>query len=374
MKHASPPGRATGATVRGRPFFVALSIALSIVLASVASVAAAPTASPDPDALVAAATPGSSRLALLECASGRRRAQTTLPAPISAPVATDAQRASLYVATTAGELLRYALPSLAPQARVELGFVAHAIAVGTGADAIVLAGGDGERALSAHEPASLALLERYPIAPAGSVAAILDTGERGRFVVGFADAPALWEIAYARDAPPVLRGLVHDYRMGEAVALPGRLTPRPFAVGTATRALLRGPSGFEVMRVDANGGTGVVNLDVRREIERPELGFAPGAEDVVAWRASARRGWLVAGPDGRALLVAPPDWRPADIATNAASDAGQAVAAAHERLRALRALREGPPRAAHVALAADARCAAAFDAQGRWLRGVELGR
>jgi len=167
----------------------------------------------------------------------------------------------------------------------------------------------------------------------------------------------------------VLRGLVHDYRMGEAVPLPGRLTPRPFPVDTATRALLAGPSSFEVLRIDALGAPGVVNLDVRREIERPRL---PGVADprlIAPWRSQTARGWLIAAAGHPMQLLAAPDWRPGTLEP---ADAGAAIAAARERLRALSALIAAHPRAARVEPALGADCAAAFDAQGLWLGGARL--
>jgi len=376
--NASHRRHAQGAAASGRLFFVAPllfagllaglaacvpsanAVATNTVAANVAAASAA---------WVASAAPGSQRIALFDCASGDARAAARLQQPLAAPLAYDPRTASLYAATADAELLRYALPGLELRARVPLGFVARTLAVGTGPDALLLAGGDGQRALSAHDPESLAPLERYTLAPASGVAAILDVAGRGRFVVGFADAGQLWEIAYARDAPPVLRGLVHDYRMGEAVPLPGRLTPRPFRVDSATRSLLAGPSSFEVLRIDTAGAVGVVNLDVRREIERPRLGAAADPLPAASWRSENARGWLVAASDGSTQVLAAPDWRPT---TREPDGAGAAIAAARERLRVASSLARAHPGTVRVESAFDAGCAAAFDAQGRWLGSARL--
>ena len=39
------------------------------------------------------------------------------------------------------------------------------------------------------------------------------------------DIPEIWEISYDPDAKPIFDGYVHDYKMGEGVALAGYLNP-----------------------------------------------------------------------------------------------------------------------------------------------------
>jgi DNA-binding beta-propeller fold protein YncE len=112
------------------------------------------------------------------------------------------------------------------------------------------------------------------------VSAAYDAAPRHSFVVALKDIPELWEISYDPKAAPVYEGLVHDYRMGEALAKPGylgvRRTPldEPLddfffddayrhAIGT-TRA---GPDGVSNAQV--------VNLDARRRIATVPLGGMP---------------------------------------------------------------------------------------------------
>jgi len=357
-----------GAARKGRPFFVAAVAAALLVVAACGSPRARAHGAAG-ESLVASGPAGARQIALLACETGAQRAQAALPDALSAPVATDFGRGALYAATTRGELLRFALPDLRLQARVALGFAASALAAAGGPDAIVLAGGRGAQPLSAHDPDTLAPLARYPAGAAGaSVSAILDVAARRRLVVAFDDLPELWEIAYAHDAPPVLRGLVHDYRMGEAVPLPGRLTPRPFRVPDGTRALLAGPSEFEVLRIDSAGAAGVVNLDVRREIERPALP-APDPRGITAWRAQQARGWLIRSADGRALVLAPPRWRP-----EPASGGPDALAAAGERLRQLDALSSGATQPVAVVTGSGGDCEAVLDRDGRWLGRLRAAR
>jgi hypothetical protein len=56
---------------------------------------------------------------------------------------------------------------------------------------------------------------------ASRVSAVYDATPRRSFVVALKDMPELWEISYDPKAEPIYDGLVHDYKMGEAIAKPG---------------------------------------------------------------------------------------------------------------------------------------------------------
>ncbi len=58
------------------------------------------------------------------------------------------------------------------------------------------------------------------------VSAVYDATPRNSFVVALKDIPELWEISYNPKAEPIFDGLVHDYKMGEAIAKPGFLGVR----------------------------------------------------------------------------------------------------------------------------------------------------
>ena len=246
--------------------------------------------------LLALGAAGATRVTLLDCANGRSLAEAAVPAGLAARPVLASSGGAIYASTRTRELVRLGVPGLREQARATLEFEADVLAAADGADALVLAGGRGPGALSAHDPATLTAVRRYLLPEPFTVSVIHDLPERRRFAVAFADLDEVWEIAYDRDAPPVLQGLVHDYRSNEAVPLPGRLTPRRFKVPLPTRALFDGPVPYELARIDALGALGIVHLDVRREIERPALSTAPHPDRIVAWHSGPRRGWLLAAP------------------------------------------------------------------------------
>jgi hypothetical protein len=140
------------------------------------------------------------------------------------------------------------------------------------------------------------------------VSAVYDAAPRHSFVVALKDIPELWEISYDRAAAPIHDGLVHDYRMGEAIARPGYLNAR--------RTPLEQPlddfffdqgyrNAIGATRPDAKGqyAAQVVNLDIRRKIADLAVAGMPhlGSGITFAWNG----GTVLASPNLRdgAIIV-----------------------------------------------------------------------
>ena len=115
-----------------------------------------------------------------------------------------------------------------------------------------------------------------------------EAAPRHSFVVALTDIAELWEISYDPKAEPIHDGLVHDYKMGEAIAKPGylgvRRTPLEeslddfifdqsfrHAIGTAR------PKGGNTPQAQ------VINLDVRRRIASFPLPGAPHPASAVTF-------------------------------------------------------------------------------------------
>lgn len=234
-----------------------------------------------------------------------RAGGTVLGPPQFAP---DGRHAFLALAD--GTLARHDLLAGVEAARVPAGADPRGLALSA----------DGHWLLAAHGSAltlfdrGLQAVRRYPAASldgktASPVAAVLHARQRRSFVVGFERLPELWEISYDRAAAPIFDGLVHDYRMAEAIAAPGFLGVR--------RTPLEAP--FAARAVDAAGrsilGAGaaaldVVNLDVRRRIASlPGLATAPAL--LAAFEQRSRPRLAAAGADGTVHIVDAVQWREA---------------------------------------------------------------
>jgi hypothetical protein len=132
-----------------------------------------------------------------------------------------------------------------------------------------------------------------------AVAGIHHVDARRSFVIAFETLSELWELSIDPLAAPIFDGLVHDYRLGEAVAEPGHLGARRTRLDTPLLELAFDDSGAFVLGRSAGepGSHAVlhlVNLDIRRTIGR----FAVGGDlDLAAARTLQH--------DGRTLLSVP---------------------------------------------------------------------
>ncbi len=105
-----------------------------------------------------------------------------------------------------------------------------------------------------------------------AVVAVRFVAARRSFVIAFDTLPELWELSVDPDAPPIHDGLVHDYRMGEAIGSPGFLGVRRTRLEAPAQSLDADARGEAYVAVNAGKARLIVNLDIRRVIERKAQG------------------------------------------------------------------------------------------------------
>ena len=119
----------------------------------------------------------------------------------------------------------------------------------------------------------------------GTVAALHVLPARRSVLVVFDALAELWEVSTDPRADPLYDGLVHDYKMGEGIAIPGFLNPRRTKLEVPLRDLVFDASqgwliGRAPDRPDGRAVLQVWQLDVRRRIAehvldgQPQLGRA----------------------------------------------------------------------------------------------------
>ena len=138
------------------------------------------------------------------------------------------------------------------------------------------------------------------------VSAVYDASPRRSFVVALRDIPEIWEISYDPKADPIYDGYVHDYKMGEGIAVPGFLNPRRTRLDDILDDFYFDDSYTHVLgatRPDASGkGRGqVVNLDVRRKIADLDISGMPHLGSGIAWNWKGRR--VMATPNLKEGLI-----------------------------------------------------------------------
>ena len=125
-------------------------------------------------------------------------------------------------------------------------------------------------------------------ASSSRVSAVYDAAPRRSFVVALKDIAELWEISYDPKAEPVYDGLVHDYKMGEAIAKPGYLGVRRTPLDEPLDDFFfdqsyRHALGATRPKADGQASAQVVNLDVRRKIADLPIAGMPHLGSGITW-------------------------------------------------------------------------------------------
>ncbi len=120
------------------------------------------------------------------------------------------------------------------------------------------------------------------------ISAVYDAAPRRSFIVALKDIPELWEISYDPKAEPIHDGLVHDYKMGEAIAKPGYLGVRRTPLDEPLDDFFfdqsyRHALGATRPKADGQASAQVVNLDVRRKIADLPIAGMPHLGSGITW-------------------------------------------------------------------------------------------
>lgn len=121
------------------------------------------------------------------------------------------------------------------------------------------------------------------------VSAVYDAGPRKSFIAALKDIPEVWEIPYDEHAAPVYSGLVHDYRMGEALAEKGPFPVRRIRLDDYLDDFFFDPPYQHLIGAARNGKNGqIVNLAVGRKIAEVELPGMPHLGSGISWDYQGR--------------------------------------------------------------------------------------
>jgi hypothetical protein len=182
----------------------------------------------------------------------------------------------------------------APEVAHRLDQPAHALA----------AGADGQWGLAAHGEA-LTLLDAdarvrktfdgsdLARRVRGRAAQLVAHAGRRSFVASWPALGELWEISLDPAAPPIFDGLVHDYRMGEAIPTSGFLGIRRAPLPRAVPELAFADPRASWVAGTLGDAVVVVHLDVRRTIATFALPLArPAAAALRPAAGTAAQWWL----------------------------------------------------------------------------------
>jgi cytochrome c553/DNA-binding beta-propeller fold protein YncE len=197
----------------------------------------------------------------------------------------------VYFASRDGWIAKYDIWNLKLVAEVRAGINTRNMAVSS----------DGRFAMVANYlPYTLVVLDTRDLAPikvidvkddngkSSRVSAVYDAAPRKSFVAALKDIPEVWELSYDEKAPPVFEGLVHDYKMGEGLAVPGPFPPRRIRLDDYLDDFFFDASYDHLIGSSREGGSQVVNLNVRRKIASIDLPGMPHLGSGITWEYQGR--------------------------------------------------------------------------------------
>ena len=151
------------------------------------------------------------------------------------------------------------------------------------------------------------------------VSAVYDAEPRSSFVVALKDVAEVWEVSYSDHAEPIYDGMVHDYQLGEGIAIEGKLNPRRTVLDEPLDDFFFDPDYRWLIGASRNGGNAqIINLDVRRRIGSVAIPGMPHLASGISWQREGHT--LLATPNLREAAVSVidmKDWKPVkQITTN----------------------------------------------------------
>ncbi len=194
----------------------------------------------------------------------------------------------VYFASRDGWISKFDLYNLKMTAEIRAGINTRNLAV-SGDGRYVLVGNYLPHTLVLLDAADLTPLKAIPAADDSGkhsrVSAVYDAAPRKSFIAALKDLKEVWEISYDDNAAPLYPGMVHDYKMGEALALPGKFTPRRILLDDYLDDFFFDPSYDNLIGASREGGKGqVVNLNVGRKIAELDLPGLPHLGSGITWK------------------------------------------------------------------------------------------
>jgi len=197
----------------------------------------------------------------------------------------------VYFASRDGWIAKYDIWNLALVAEIRAGINTRNLAVSS----------DGRFAMVANYlPHTLVVLDTKDLTPikiidvkddngkTSRVSAVYDAAPRKSFIAALKDIPEVWEITYDEKAEPVYAGLVHDYKMGEAIAVPGPFPPRRIQLDDFVDDFFFDTSYNHLIASSREGKGQVINLNVRRKIASIDLPGMPHLGSGITWQHEGR--------------------------------------------------------------------------------------
>ena len=207
----------------------------------------------------------------------------------------------VYWASRDGWITKFDLWNLKVVAETRVGINTRNVAVSSDGR-YVMAANYLPHTLVALDARDLALVKVIPVVgntgQTSRVSAVYDARPRNSFIAALKDIPEVWEIPY--DGRPVYKGLVHDYRLKEAIPEPGPLPVRSIVLDDVLDDFFFDQNYDTILGASRTSPRGqVVHLGVGRKIADLDLAGMPHLGSGITWD------WLDADGKPRRVMASP---------------------------------------------------------------------
>lgn len=204
----------------------------------------------------------------------------------------------VYFASRDGWISKYDIYNLKTVAEIRAGINTRNLAVSHDGR-FVLVGNYLPHTLVLLDARDLSLMKIIPVQDdrghSSRVSAVYTAPPRKSFIVALKDIPEVWEIPYNEDADPIYPGYVHDYKMGEGIAIKGQFGIRRVKLDDYLDDFFFDQNYTYLIGAARNAKNGqVINLIVGRKIADVELTGMPHLGSGITWQV-----------DGRTVLATP---------------------------------------------------------------------
>lgn len=221
----------------------------------------------------------------------------TLPFPLHARVWHSNDQSHAYLSSPEGWVIKVDMQTREVMPPLRVGTHTSGIALSHD-DRFIMAANLQPGTLVAINAGDLSLIRTIEVkdraGKASGVAALHTAAARKSFIAVMRDIPELWELSYDAHAEPVYEGLVHDYKMGEAIALRGPFPPRRTVLEQALSSFAFDTNFTHAIGASDDGLWQVINLNIRRKIRTSRAHSTLQADAGASWQ------W-----QGRPILVLP---------------------------------------------------------------------
>ncbi|CAN5876491.1 hypothetical protein BH11PSE12_BH11PSE12_18860 [soil metagenome] len=194
-----------------------------------------------------------------------------------------------YLSSPQGWLIKLALATHQIQQQVRVGQLTSGIALSHDGRFLMVANMQ-PMTLVAIDTGNFSVIRTFEVkdknGAASGVAAIHTASARKSFIAVMADIPELWELSYDDHAEPIYEAWVHDYKMGEGLAVRGPFPPRRIICEKQLSHVIFDANFIHAIGADSEGQMQVINLNIRRKIRDLHLSSAvqPDAGAIWQWQ------------------------------------------------------------------------------------------